>query len=180
MENHAFLSSWTFWYSLFPVTFPSALISHNGYGLAVTRESGISEVPVWQSTLSGPYPHVARSTWNDILTQIYPQMYTFYKNTFKVFQLSINMTLKTVSYALKKHLIHVFCCSCQRTHWGYRIIVCSRPFYPLGSDRNTLFYPKAIQLNSMKDLKSYWPASSRWSLDGDFSKKKTKKGDAHH
>lgn len=29
-------------------------------------------------------------------------MYTFYKNTFKVLQLSINMTLKTVSYALKK------------------------------------------------------------------------------
>lgn len=84
------------------MTFPSALISHNGYGLAVTREPGISEVPMWQSTLSGPYPHVARSTWSDILTQIYPQIYTFYKNTFKVLQLSINMTLKTVSYALKK------------------------------------------------------------------------------
>lgn len=43
-----------------------------------------------------------RFTGNDILTQIYPQMYTLYKTTFKFFQLSMNVTFKTVIYALKK------------------------------------------------------------------------------
>lgn len=44
----------------------------------------------------------ARSTWNDILTQTYPQMYMLYKNTLKFLLLSMNMTFKAVSYVLKE------------------------------------------------------------------------------
>lgn len=44
----------------------------------------------------------ARSTWNDILTQTYPQMYMLYKNILKFLLLSMNVTFKAVSYVLKE------------------------------------------------------------------------------
>lgn len=49
----------------------------------------------------------ARSTWNDILTQTYPQMYVLYKNTLKFLLLSMNMTFKAASFFSKKNLPHM-------------------------------------------------------------------------
>lgn len=71
----------------------------------------------------------ARSTWNGILTQTYPQMYMLYKNTLKFLLLSMNMTFKAVSYAFKEESAsHAM--SFLSEHSQDRKIVCLRPFHP--------------------------------------------------
>lgn len=60
----------------FTVTFSRASVSCDGYRLAVTREQGISESPMWQSPLKDPFPHCSKIYWKWYFdTNISPNVY---------------------------------------------------------------------------------------------------------
>lgn len=123
-----------------------------------------------------------RFTGNDILTQIYPQMYTLYKTTFKFFQLTMNVTFKTVIYALKKTSVsHPLLLLSGNTLERLEKSICLRTFYSSrwwakhavflsGGNTDTFnqtfekLLPRALQMGS------------GWSL----LLKKAKQGDACH